>query len=104
MNYDIYTTRCDIYGIRIYNFDNNKLTLIYERKFNTIMSDETIVETKLFYEDLYENDNDKKTIKFKIYTRCENNYNDHFMCWLTISLDYFIKKFSISYHNKCKHI
>ena len=94
MNDNIYFTRCNIYGIKLYNFTNNKCSILFERKFNTIMSYETIVETKLFYENLDEND--KKNIKFKIYTKYENNHDtENFMVWLNISLNYFIKQFGI---------
>jgi hypothetical protein len=94
MDDNIYFTRCDIYGIKIYIFTNDKYTILFERKFKTIMSYETIIETKLFYEKLDEND--KKIIKFKIYTKCENKYDTSIcMIWLNILPDYFIKKFGI---------
>jgi len=94
MDNNIYFTRGDIYGIKIYIFTNDKYTTLFERKCNTIMSYETIVETKLFYENVDEQS--KKIIKFKIYTKCENKYDtENFMIWLNILPDYFIKSFGI---------
>lgn len=91
---DIYSTQCHVYGIKIYIFTKNKCTILFERKYNTIMCDETIVETKLFYEKLDETV--KNNIKFKIYTRCENKCNnDYFMVWLNVSHNNFIKKFRV---------
>jgi len=89
---DIYSTTCDIYGIRIYDFAKYKYNIMFERKFDTIMTNETLVETRLFYNNLHEND--KKSIKkIKIYTKCENKSNkDYFMVWLDVSLDFFFKK------------
>ncbi len=87
----MYSTKCDIYGIRIYNFTNYKYNIMFEKKFDTIINNETLVETRLFYNNLHEND--KKSIKkIKIYTKCENkSNNDYFMVWLDVSLDFFLK-------------
>ena len=93
MDDNIYCTRSDIYGIKIYTINKNKSTILFERKFHTKISNEILVETRLFYEDLDENN--KKIVKFKIYTKCENNNKDHFMFWLNISHDYFIKRFKV---------
>jgi hypothetical protein len=84
----------DIYGVRIYNFINDEGNVLFERKYDTIMSYETIQEAKLFYDELCETD--KNNVFFKIYTECSTTYNSGLcMIWLPITLDLFIQKFSI---------
>ena len=77
MNSDLYSTRLEMYGIRI--VCNNEI--IYEEKSDIIMSNESIKKVRLFYED-----NNSKNIKFKIYTKCKS-VNDSFMIWFNISQD-----------------
>jgi hypothetical protein len=159
---NIYYTKCDIYGIKIYSFNNNnEYVILFEQKYNTmnlsenlcldkelfsgtnvientmnlsenlcvdkglfsgelcskentmnlsenlcvdkrlfsgelcskentIMTNEIIKEAKIFYEKLDENN--KKNIKFKIYTKCESiDHRENFMIWHNISLNEFIK-------------
>ena len=93
MNTDICYTKCNIYGIKIYNYIE-KYIILYEQKYDKIMSHEMIQEAKLFYEKLDENN--KKNIKFQIYTKCESIDNkENCMIWWNISLNDFIKQFNI---------
>jgi len=83
-----------IYGVRIYNFINDEGNILFERKYDTIMSYENIKETKLFYDELCETD--KNNVFFKIYTECSTTYNSGLcIIWLPITLDLFIQKFCI---------
>ena len=94
MNDNIYLTRRKIYGINIYTVTNDEYIILFERKYDTLMSNEMIIETKLFYENL--NEDLKKIIKFKIYTKCKSIYNkDELMIWLNISSKDFVKCFHI---------
>ena len=85
-----------IFGIRIYNFNDNDFTnTLFEQKYDVIMSDEQKKEAYLFYKEL----NNKNDIFFKIYTECSSTYDKHntdkFMMWYPISLDIFLEKFTI---------
>jgi hypothetical protein len=85
----MYCSKLNIYGIRIYNGDS----VLFERKYDIIMNNDAMNEIKLFYEQL----NEKKYVKIKIYTKCNgiDDYNDNFMIWWAISHEYFIKKFGV---------
>lgn len=93
MDNNIYYTTRDIYGIKLYNcIDEYKI--LFEQKYNTIISNEMMKETKAFYENL--NEDIKKNIKFKIYKNCKSIDDDtNFMIWLNISLNEFIKEFDV---------
>jgi hypothetical protein len=83
-----------IFGIRIYNFndDDGFINILFEEKYDEIMSHEQISEAYLFYDKLKDKDN----IFFKIYTECSSTYgNVNYMDWITISLNAFIEKFSM---------
>jgi|LauGreSBDMM110SN_4_FD.fasta_scaffold08688_5 hypothetical protein len=88
MNKDLYITRLEMYGIRIYN--NNEV--IYEEKSNDIMSNESIKKVRIFYDSVVLNKlNNINNIKYKIYTKCRSE-NDNFMIWFNISLEDFKRK------------
>jgi hypothetical protein len=90
---NIYCSTINIYGIKIYSYIKNNITL-FERKYDTIMTNEMMKETKLFYENLDENT--KKNVKFQIYIKCKSmGGNENFMIWWKISQNEFIKDFSI---------
>ena len=86
-----------IFGIRIYNFnyDDDISNMLFEEKYDEIMSHEQIREAFLFYTNL----NDKNNISFQIYTECSSTLNiynkDNFMLWYPLSLDMFLEKFGI---------
>ena len=83
-----------IFGIQIYNFNEDDVSnILFEKKYDDIMSDEQMKEAYLFYANL----NDKNNISFKIYTECSSTldkYNkDNFMKWCPLPLHIFLEKF-----------
>jgi hypothetical protein len=89
----IYYTLLKIYGIKIYS-NVDEYIILFEQKYNKIMNDEIKKEAKVFYENL--NGNDKNNVKFQIYTKCECiDYKEDCMIWWNISLNEFIKEFSV---------
>jgi hypothetical protein len=84
-----------IFGISIYNFNDDDVSnILFEEKYDEIMSHEQMREAYLFYAILY----DKNNISFKIYTECTStlSYNrDNFMMWYPLSLNTFLEKFNV---------
>ena len=84
-----------IFGIQIYNFNDDDLSnILFEEKYDEVMSDHQMREAYLFYTNL----NDKNGIHFKIYTQGIStlSYNrDNFMGWQPLSLDTFLEKTKI---------
>jgi hypothetical protein len=84
-----------IFGISIYNFNDDDVSnILFEEKYDEIMSHEQMREAYLFYTILY----DKNNISFKIYTECTStlSYNrDNFMMWYPLSLNTFLEKFNV---------
>jgi len=85
-----------IFGIRIYNFndDDDFANILFEEKYDEVMSYIQMRETYLFYNNL----NDKNNIFFKIYTECSStlSYNrDNFMMWQPLPLNTFLEKFGV---------
>jgi len=84
-----------IFGIKIYKFDDDDLSnILFEEKYDEVMSYNQMNEAYLFYTNL----NDKNNIFFKIYTECNStlSYNiDNFMLWYKIPLNTFLEKFGI---------
>jgi hypothetical protein len=70
--------------------------MLFEEKYDEIMSREQMREAFLFYTNL----NDKINISFQIYTDCSSTLDkydkDNFMMWYPLSLDMFLEKFGIS--------
>ena len=67
---NIYYTLRGIYGIKIYNcIDNNDFIILFEKKYNEIMSTKMMEEAMIFYKSL--NENNKQSVKFKIYKKCK---------------------------------
>ena len=90
---DIYFSKLNIYGLRIYDYPNER-NILFERKCDTLMNKEMIKVSREFYDNLEENK--KKYIKLKIYTRCESKNNlENFMIWWKISPNEFLKKFNV---------
>ena len=89
-----------IFGIRIYNFnEDNVSNILFEEKYEEIMSHEQMSETYLFYNAL----NDKNGVYFQIYTECISthelisaNNTALSMIWHPISLNAFLDKFCVS--------
>jgi len=82
-----------IFGIKIYNFNDDISNILFEEKYDEIMSFHQMREAYLFYTTL----DDKNNLKFSIYTECSstlNGYNkDNFMTWYPYSLNDFLEKF-----------
>jgi len=83
-----------IFGIRMYYFNDDDISnMLFEEKYDEILSHEQMREAFLFYTNL----NDKNNISFQIYTECSstldkyNKYN--FMRWYPLSLDTFLQHF-----------
>ncbi len=86
----------NIFGVQIYNFNDDHMSnILFEEKYEEIMSYHQMREAYLFYTNL----NDKNNISFKIYTECSstldkyNNNNNNFMKWYPLPLDIFLEKF-----------
>jgi hypothetical protein len=87
----------NIFGILIYDFNDDDLSnIIYEKKYDSLMTNIEKKEAYLFYNGL----NNKNELFLKIYTErsCtynNNNNNDKYFMWYPISLDIFLEKFNI---------
>lgn len=86
----------NIFGIRIYNFNDNEFSnILFEKQYNKIMNKEQMKEAYLFYNEL----NNKNNIYFKIYIECSSSLNGsnstNFMVWYSISLNNFLDIFGI---------
>ena len=80
-----------IFGLRIYHFDeNDNSKILFEEKYDEILTHEQMKEAYLFYNLL----NDNSEIFFKIYTECTSTLdinNENFMLWQPITLTQFLK-------------
>jgi hypothetical protein len=94
----IYTNGA-IFGIRIYNFNNDDIdNILFEKKYDEIMSREQMRETYLFYKSL----NNSNDIHFKYYTECSSTYGTKsYFNWYPMTLDLFLEKFSIQNDKRC---
>jgi hypothetical protein len=84
----------NIFGIRIYNFNDEISNTLFEEKYYEIMTHEQMREAYLFYTIL----NDKKDVFFKIYTECITTYGinkEKCMMWYPLSLNHFLEKFGV---------
>ena len=85
-----------IFGIQMYNFNDDDISnILFEEKYDEVMSYNQMREAYLFYDILY----DKNKIFFKIYTECIStldNNKDNFMMWYPLSLNTFLEKFGVS--------
>ena len=62
-----------IFEIKIYNFnDDDFANILFEEKYDEIMSPEQLREVYLFYTEL----NNKDEIRFQYYTECSNTYGE----------------------------
>jgi hypothetical protein len=81
-----------IFGIRIYNNNNDYPNIIFEKKYNQVMNVEQMKEVYVFYNKL----NNKNELKFQYYTECTTTYgDDSYFDWFPITLNVFLEKFNI---------
>ena len=91
-----------IFGIQIYNFNDDEFSsILFEEKYDKVMSHEQMREAYLFYTLLNDKNNE---IRFKVYIECSSAldlyYNKKYMNWCPISLNAFLEKFGDSICNK----
>lgn len=83
----------NIFGIQIYNFNDDDISnILFEEKYDEVMSYTQMREAYLFYTNL----TDKNNIFFKIYTECTStlSYNrENLMMFQPLPLDTFLEKF-----------
>jgi hypothetical protein len=90
-------TNLDMYGIQIYHYidDDDFAKILFEKKYDTIMSQEQIGEVLLAYEELIKNGN--QNLRFQIFTEYSTTYGEgKFIKWFPISSEQFLEK--------CKHV
>jgi hypothetical protein len=84
-----------IFGIQIYDFNDNDVSnILFEEKYDEVMSYHQMREAYLFYTELNKNN----TIHFKIYTECISTLShniDTFMMWYPITLETFLEKTAV---------
>ena len=85
-----------IFGILIYtlNEDDYNINILFEEKYDEIISHEQIREAYLFYKEL----NDKNNLLFKVFTECTSTLDiekHNFLKWYPISLNQFLEIFDI---------
>ena len=82
-----------ISGIRIYNFNDDDLAnILFEEKYDEIMSYEQMREAYLFYTEF----NNKNELRFQYYTECSSTYREGiYLDWYPMSLNLFLEKFGI---------
>lgn len=81
-----------IFGIKMYNLDDDFSNILFEKTYNEIMSEEEKKEAYLFYTEM----NNKNEIRFQYYTECSSTYGTGvFMTWFPISFDLFLENFFI---------
>jgi hypothetical protein len=91
----IYTSG-NIFGIRIYNINDDKPSdILYETKFECIMTEDEKREAYLFYTQI----ENKNKIEVNIYTECSSTHdlsvNETFMMWYPLSLEKILETFNI---------
>jgi hypothetical protein len=89
----IYTSG-SIFGIRICNFNDDVdfANILFEAKYDKIMSREQMRKAYLFYTEL----NNKNEMRFQYYTECSSTYGDGtYFNWCPMSLNLFLEYFNI---------
>jgi hypothetical protein len=86
-----------IFGIRIYNFNDDDFSnILFEKKYDAIMSNEQMREAYLFYNEL----NNKNEIHFQYYTQCSSTYCEgSFFKWCPMTLNLFLEKLNHFFQN-----
>jgi hypothetical protein len=82
-----------IFGIKIYNFnDDDFATVLFEKMYTDIMSDEEKKKTYLFYTNV----KNKNGICFQYYTKCSSTYGKgSVLAWYPMTLNLFLEKFGV---------
>jgi hypothetical protein len=82
-----------IFGIRIYNFNDDELAnILFEEKHDEIMSYGQMREAYLFYTEF----NNKNGLSFQYYTECSSTYGEGiYFDWCPMSLNIFLEKFGV---------
>ena len=82
-----------IFGLKIYNFNDDDIAnILFEKKYDKIMSNEQMREAYLLYIEM----NNKDDIRFQYYTECSSSYGEGtYFSWCPISLNLFLEKFCI---------
>jgi len=80
-----------IFGIRIYNFNEDDVSnILFEKTYHETMSYTQKKEVYRFYTGL----NDKTGIHFQYYTECSSTYEKRqFLKWCPMTLTVFLEKF-----------
>jgi hypothetical protein len=83
----------NIFGIRIYNFnDNDFANILFEKTHNEILTDNEKKEIYLLYTVL----KNKNKIRFQYYTEYSSTYGKgYYFNWYPLSLNLFLEKFGI---------
>ena len=83
-------TNGTIFGIKIYNFNDEDLTnVLFEEKYNEPMTHAQMREAYLFYTEL----NNKDEIRFQYYTECMSTYGEGtYFGWWPMPLNLFLEK------------
>jgi hypothetical protein len=86
-------TNGTIFGIKIYNFnDDDFANILFEEKYDEIMTDKQMREIYLFYTKL----NNKNEMRFQYYTECSSTYGKGtYFSWCPMSLELFLEKTGI---------
>jgi hypothetical protein len=86
-------TNDSIFGIRIYIFnDEGFANVLFEEKYDEIMTHEQMKEAYLFYTML----NTKNETRFQYYTECSSSYGENnYFNWCKMPLNIFLEKFGI---------
>ena len=86
-------TNDTIFGIKIYTFnDDDFANILFEEKYDELMSNEQLREVYLFYTEL----NNKHDIRFQYYTECSSTYGERtYFNWFPMSLNLFLEKIGV---------
>ena len=82
-----------IFRIKIYNFNDDDVSnILFEEKYDEIMSYEQMRKAYLFYTEL----NNKNEIRVQYYSECSDTYGEGtYFNWCPMSLNLFLEKFGI---------
>ena len=84
-----------IFGIRIYNFnDDDFANILFEKIYDEMICYGQMRETYLFYTELH----NKNELRFQYYTECSSTYGEEiYLDWYPMSLNLFLEKFGVCY-------
>jgi hypothetical protein len=87
-----------IFGIRIYNFNHGDdfANILFEEKYDEIMSYGQMREAYLFYTEFSNQNDNKNELRFQYYTECSSTYGKGiYLDWYPMSLNLFLEKFGV---------